>query len=104
MFRVCFGLCFQCCWESRLCCCFLGWLAIVDVCCVLAQSFVLVLGCFVNVIVIVCFSKVVCSFRVVFQCCQESQFEQDCVFVLGYVFNVVGNQGCVVVFWLACQC
>ena len=45
---------------------FFGWFAIVDVCCVLTQGFVLVLGCFVNVIVIVCFSKVVCSFWVVF--------------------------------------
>ena len=55
------GICF-----SKVVLLFVGWFVIVVVCCVLAQGFVLVLGCFVNVIVIVCFSKVVCSFWVVF--------------------------------------
>jgi hypothetical protein len=76
---------------------FVGWFVIADVCCVLTQGFVLVLGSFANVIVIVCFSKVACSCWVVFQCCQASQFKQGFAFVLGCVFNVVGNQGCVVV-------
>ena len=45
---------------------FVCWFAMFDVCCVLKQGFVSVLGCFVNVVVIVCFSKVACSFCVVF--------------------------------------
>ncbi len=53
------GICF-----SLVLLLFLVCLNIVVLCCV--QGFVLVLGCFVNVIVIVCFSKVVCSFWVVF--------------------------------------
>ena len=42
-------------------------------------------------------------FGLSFQCCQESQFKHGFVFVLGYVFNVVGNPSCIVVlysFWI----
>ena len=66
---------------------FFGWFAIVVVFCVLTQRFLLVLGCFVNVVVIVCLSKVLCWFWVYLPCCCLWLMEQGvslvaCCFVL----------------------
>jgi hypothetical protein len=44
----------QCCWKSQF-----------------KQCVVLVLGCFVNVVGIVCLSDLLCKVRVVFQCCWD---------------------------------